>query len=831
MIDKIKKFTIDDKNNLLSKTFYVLPDNPSDKHFSPSQIRKKGYEGYLVLFEFLNSVIDAINENVDLSNEDIEAINANITTLQSYFSNGIALKAIADKNGNDIVATYETKADASSKLANAKLYADGKVSDEATARASTDADLEARKVNISDIVDGLNDTSTNKPLSANMGKVLKGMIDAIISILSSDDTFLDTLQEIVNYIKDNKSLIDSITITKVNVSDIIDNLTSEIANKPVSAKQAFILKGMIDTLTAIVNTKANSTDVYDKNEIDAKINGLIFADIDTDFSLTSTNPIQNKVISKQIKDINYTIMTMKEELFETVLSEIDYKVDYATIYPIPDTLSDNDGTHRVVYSDTQLKEIEGNSVAFNQLLPISTLTNRTVAGITFTNNDNGSITIQGTATAQTDFEVFGNLQRSVPFGHKVLLTNFSNPSSSTYFVYDAYESNLGAITNTPYGYIKTKEGSATIISPRIRVMSGTVISTPQTLWIKYVDLTQMFGAGNEPTTVAEFNRIFPNNYYQYNAGEIRSTIIKEVRIRNSKLATVPLNKIGVVDLGTLEWRYTSETKRFSTNSIKSSIKYEYGSNNLNLYCKNYSASSSGDKVIWGGWNGEINVMDSSYTDVTTFTQAMNGVYLFYELKTSQETIPQAVIDEFITKTIQIPQTELPSAGSVHDTIKLVEGNVVAGQQRYNMVRVSRVDSVDLGTLGWVYVGTSYNAYAQLPNAKKVSSSVLSNMLCSNYKVYKEDDITAQTKGISFANVLIVKDSSLDGKTAEEIKTAMSGVMLNYEKAEPTETTLATDLTFEEVSAIIEQGGSIETIFEIVSPNLKTAFVVNKAIVS
>ena len=273
MIDKIKKFTVDDKNNLLSKTFYVLPDNPSDKHFSPSQIRKKGYEGYLVLFEFLNSVIDAINENVDLSNEDIEAINANITTLQSYFSNGIALKAIADKNGNDIVATYETKADASSKLANAKLYADGKVSDEATARANADADLEARKVNIADIVDGLNDTSTNKPLSANMGKVLKGMIDAITSILSSDDTFLDTLQEIVNYIKDNKSLIDSITITKVNVSDIIDNLTSEIANKPVSANQAFILKGMIDTLTAIVNTKANIT--YVDNAIQQAIANVL----------------------------------------------------------------------------------------------------------------------------------------------------------------------------------------------------------------------------------------------------------------------------------------------------------------------------------------------------------------------------------------------------------------------------------------------------------------------------------------------------------------------------------------------------------------------------
>lgn len=34
------------------------------------------------------------------------------------------------------------------------------------------------------------------------------------------------------------------------------------------------------------------------------------------------------------------------------------------------------------------------------------------------------------------------------------------------------------------------------------------------------DLTQMFGIGNEPTSVEEFEAIFPNNYYQYNAGEI-----------------------------------------------------------------------------------------------------------------------------------------------------------------------------------------------------------------------------------------------------------------------------------------------------------------------
>ena len=69
------------------------------------------------------------------------------------------------------------------------------------------------------------------------------------------------------------------------------------------------------------------------------------------------------------------------------------------------------------------------------------------------------------------------------------------------------------------------------------------------------------------------------------------------------------------------------------------------------------------------------------------------------------------------------------------------------------------------------------------------------------------------------------------KTSTELASALISKIVQFEKAEPTETTLATDLTFEEVSAIIEQGGSIETVFEIVPPNLKTAFVVNKVIVS
>ena len=43
-----------------------------------------------------------------------------------------------------------------------------------------------------------------------------------------------------------------------------------------------------------------------------------------------------------------------------------------------------------------------------------------------------------------------------------------------------------------------------------------------------IDLTLMFGTGNEPATVAEFEKMFPAEYYPYNAGKIISGAISEM---------------------------------------------------------------------------------------------------------------------------------------------------------------------------------------------------------------------------------------------------------------------------------------------------------------
>lgn len=78
--------------------------------------------------------------------------------------------------------------------------------------------------------------------------LLQGLIERLNALADSDDTTLDQMSEVVAYIKSNKSLIDAITTSKVNVSDIIDNMTTNVSNKPLSAAQGVKLKALLDAI-------------------------------------------------------------------------------------------------------------------------------------------------------------------------------------------------------------------------------------------------------------------------------------------------------------------------------------------------------------------------------------------------------------------------------------------------------------------------------------------------------------------------------------------------------------------------------------------------------
>ena len=177
--------------------------------------------------------------------------------------------------------------------------------------------------------------------------------------------------------------------------------------------------------------------------------------------------------------------------------------------------------------------------------------------------------------------------------------------------------------------------------------------------------------------------------------------------------------------------------------------------------------------------------------------------------------------------ISLPQTTLLGALDSHDTLSVVEGNVVEGEQLYNIVHTNKDDVIDLGTLN--YTLDDFRVYtSDLANVIKKEQGLM-NIVCARFTPTSSLANMTNTNALLFVSSAGNISFSNMGYNATTFKTAMSGVMLQYEKEIPTQTIVAQDLHFYQISSIIEQGGTIEPIFEDVPPNITTTFVVKKAV--
>lgn len=151
------------------------------------------------------------------------------------------------------------------------------------------------------------------------------------------------------------------------------------------------------------------------------------------------------------------------------------------------------------------KAIKVGAVA--QLLDKNTYYNtQTRSGITATNNGDGSLTINGTAT-KSDYINFSPALTSIIGGHKILICG--NKENSNFKM---------GLLNQPIR--DTGTGVIGIFNQNaektwgIEWANGAVINNV-TIYPQLFDLTEMFGVGHEPATVDEFKVKFPETYYPY----------------------------------------------------------------------------------------------------------------------------------------------------------------------------------------------------------------------------------------------------------------------------------------------------------------------------
>lgn len=208
--------------------------------------------------------------------------------------------------------------------------------------SSAHSDIRTSISNLSDLVGDtavstqINNHNTSATAHSDIRNLIAGLTTRLNVLADSDDTTLDQLSEIVAYIKSNRTLIENVTTNKVNVSDIIDNLTTNVSNKPLSAAQGVAIKSLINSLQTAVNGKASSDHTHDaatsstagfmssgdKAKLDGIETGANKTVVDSALSSTSTNPVQNKAVNSAISNLNTLVGdTSVSEQISTAVSD------------------------------------------------------------------------------------------------------------------------------------------------------------------------------------------------------------------------------------------------------------------------------------------------------------------------------------------------------------------------------------------------------------------------------------------------------------------------------------------------------------------------------
>lgn len=197
-----------------------------------------------------------------------------------------------------------------------------------------------------EITDEIQDSIENSPII--QGKVNK--TDIVDNITSNDtDKPLSAKQgKVLKGLVDTKAstselnnAVNDLDNRKVNVSDIKDNLTSSDINKPLSAKQGKTLKGLIDT-------KADTSTV---NSEVSRLDGLIDnVESDIDDLETNLNTKVDKVTGKGLSTNDYT--TAEKNKLNLIEAEANKTIVDSALNP----LSTNPVQNKVICEEFYDKE-------------------------------------------------------------------------------------------------------------------------------------------------------------------------------------------------------------------------------------------------------------------------------------------------------------------------------------------------------------------------------------------------------------------------------------------------------------------------------------------
>ena len=348
------------------------------------------------------------------------------------------------------------------------------------------------------------------------------------------------------------------------------------------------------------------------------------------------------------------------------------------------------------------------------------------------------------------------------------------------------------------------------ISINLKSVDPTTVGGLQCNNLMLIDLTQMFGAGNEPANVEEFEAMFPADYYPYNAGEIVSAGTESVVEQGKNLWDE------VWEEGMINYKTGIDSPDPTAIRSKNYIPILPNSTYLFVIITSYGCNV---KVRFYDWNKKyIGGDDKNGQDIypnKAFITPLNAFYVRFTLPPEYGNVYKNDIALIAGSSGEYTPYHR-NAYSIPEAIKSLPGYGWSAGTAKNWVDYEDkkyyqcVQSVDLGTKNWLmYKDSDYTPFFYL-NAGSILDirGGTSNFLCPKYQ-YAKIGVTDNASGLYvLENATVrVRDTAYTDATA--FKQAMQGVMLYYELATPIVTDIS-DLIPDDFlrNLTVEAGGSV-----------------------